>query len=532
MRPSARCGPPAGHDGLRHVTGPATLGSFFAAAADRGARTFLRDERGRLSYGEFWEHGRRLAGTLLEAGYAPGDRVLLVAGNSRWWPVALAGVTSVGLVAALVNPRLTDAELATAMTAVEAAGVLADDAVADRLVANRGGGPPRGVVAFGEDGVTVRGRHQAWNELPSVGDRVRAAMAAVRPEQDCLLQASSGSTGRPKWVAHRHGAVTAKAAVMAFDQGPEDRLLGSIPLYTVFGLMSGLLSTAAAGGELLIRHHFDAQADYRALRDERCTLYNSVRSMMLRILELPEFDAEALVLRGGILGANLTVDLARTLTDRLGIDTYHGGYGATETLGAVLRVTGREMIERGQTVLGAPLPGYEFRIEAPESGVGELWVRSSMLMRGYLDVGDGDQGAGLDADGWWHSGDLVSEDHGMYVFHGRSKEIVRTNSQNISMFEVQEVLAAHPAVERAALVGVPDERVEEVAVAFVVLRPGVTTDAGALVEHCRCRLAAYKVPRCVLIRDSLPLNAHDKVVKPALQEEARAAWAAVRAAGR
>lgn len=510
------------------MTRATTLGALFAAAARRGDRPFLHDEDGQLSYEQFWNRSRQLAGVLLDAGFRSGDRLALIAGNSRWWPVALVGATSVGLVPALMNPRLTEGELSGAGTAVEATGALVDEAVASRLHAISGPRTARPVVTFGEGGVTVGGHLRAWSMLPEAGAGVSAAMATVGPEHDCVLQASSGSTGRPKWVIHRHGAVTAKAEVMAFDHRAEDRLLSSIPLYTVYGLMSNLLSTAVAGGDMVIRRQFDAGEDYRTLRDERCTLYNSVRSMMVRILELPEFDPGALVLRGGILGGYLTVDFVRTTSARLGIDTYHAGYGATETLGAVLRVSAADMLAKGETVLGAPLGGYDFRIHDPVDGVGELWMRGPMLMRGYLPDAEADDLQGLDADGWWHSGDLVSEDNGMYVFHGRSKEIVRTNSMNISMFEVQEVLAEHPAVERAALVAVPDELAEEVAVAFVVLRPGESVDEHALSGYCREQMAAYKVPKRVLVRDSLPVNAHDKVMKPALLDEARAAWAAVR----
>src|SRR5690606_17155998 len=123
----------------------------------------------------------------------------------------------------------------------------------------------------------------------------------------------------------------AKAKVMASFSGfGQECLLSSIPLYSVFGL-NGFLSTVAGGNEIHVRQKFDAASDYRSLRDLQCTLYNSVRTMMLRIFELDEFDPEGLVLRGGSMGANLTIDLAQMMTEKLGIDTYIGGYGATET---------------------------------------------------------------------------------------------------------------------------------------------------------------------------------------------------------
>lgn len=488
------------------------VADLFNGSLEHADSVFVRDDKGSLTYRQAWDHAEALALLLLGTGLSKGDRVLLVARNSRWWPIAFLASCSVGLVPALLNYRATDAELVRAWQDVDADAVLSDATVsALAQVCGRS-------IVFGEDGVRVAGSVQDWPQLLAAA-AAPSPTTVVLPEDPGVLLQSSGTTGQPKWVLHRHGAIAGKAAALSFDKCADDRLLLSLPLHSVFGLMSGLMSAAHVGAEVLLTEKFEAERDYRLLVEEQCTHYNSVRSMMLKLMELPEFDARELSLRHGIWGSTLTHQFAATIADRFGVDGFYGGYGATETLGAAMKVTGGQMIALGKTVMGYPLPGYEFKVAAGPGETGELSIRSDLMFERYLG-----EDPGIDENGWWATGDLVVQEGDCFVFRGRSKEIVRTNSMNISVFEVESALLSHPAVVQAALVGVPDQDVEEVAIAFVVLGPGHDVDEAALLEHCRESLAVYKLPRRVVFRESLPMGVHDKILKLALVDDGLKAW--------
>jgi acyl-CoA synthetase (AMP-forming)/AMP-acid ligase II len=248
------------------------------------------------------------------------------------------------------------------------------------------------------------------------------------------------------------------------------------------------------------------------------------------MLSHPEFDTYDLSgLRVAILGAAaLPVELVREMRERLGTKTVVTGFGITEASGLVTMTRFDDPPEIVVTTTGRPLPGVELRIvaddgtDAAPGAQGELLVRGYNVMLGYLD--DPAQTAeAIDADDWLHTGDIGAvRPDGNLVITDRKKDMFIVGGFNAYPVEIEGLMLRHPAIAQVAVVGVPDERLGEVGMAFVVPRPGEPLDPEAIIAWCRDEFANYKVPRFVEIVDSLPLNATGKVLKYELRERGRA----------
>jgi acyl-CoA synthetase (AMP-forming)/AMP-acid ligase II len=266
----------------------------------------------------------------------------------------------------------------------------------------------------------------------------------------------------------------------------------------------------------------------RRIETERITAFPGAPAMYQAILNDPAVDAfDASTLRLAILGAAaIPVELVEAMRGRLGIECVVTGYGITEGSGIVTMCRYDDPPEVIAHTAGRPLPGLELRVADDDGNdvaagePGEILVRGYTLMHGYLD--DPEQTAtAIDADGWLHTGDIgvVRADDNLTITD-RKKDMFVVGGFNAYPAEIENVMLAHPAVGQVAVVGVPDERLGEVGVAFVIPRPGVTADAEEIVAWCRREMANYKAPRHVEIVDALPLNASGKVLKYELRARA------------
>ena len=180
---------------------------------------------------------------------------------------------------------------------------------------------------------------------------------------------------------------------------------------------------------------------------------------------------------------------------------------------------------------GFLLPGHEVRIVDPETGVdqpvsapGEILARGYMVMQGYYKRPE-DTARAIDGEGWFHTGDMgVIRPDGHLRFLGRYKDMLKIGGENVDPMEVEAFLMSHVAIKRAAVVGVPDARLSEVAVAFVQRQPGCALTEREVIEHCRGRLASFKIPRHVAFVDEFPMTSTGKIQKVRLRERARTEW--------
>ena len=469
----------------------------------------------------------RVAGWLA-ARIAPGDRVLLAAGPGPGFLRCYLGALRAGAVVVLANPGYTAAELAHLVTDSGARIAFADAGPAEQLATLAG--PP--------DTVLVTDPDCAGRPLPPV----------PQPGDLALLAYTSGTTGRPKGVplTHRQLATSIRSAMAAWRWTPDDVLVHALPLFHQHGL-GGVHATLIAGSTAHLQSRFSPAGLIGLARQTAASVLFGVPATYQALLDTAREQgalAEGTLAKGALasgspvagprLGrlrlavcgsAPLRPGLARELPALLG-QLPLVRYGTTESGLDVSNPLGRA---RADTV-GLPLPGVECRVwpiqpmtAPPGGGVvpgadGEIQLRGPQVFGGYW----GDPAAtatAFTADGWFRTGDIgaVEEASGHLVIRGRIKELIISGGLNVYPREVEAALESHPAVAEAAVAGVPHPRWGEQVTAWVVLRPGATADAAALIAHARTQLAAYKCPKQVFQVTALPRTALGKLNRRALR---------------
>jgi long-chain acyl-CoA synthetase len=293
----------------------------------------------------------------------------------------------------------------------------------------------------------------------------------------------------------------------------------------VFALSSILNLAVRYGCTMSLVPRFTAEAVLTAIQRDRCTFFDGVPTMFISLLSYPhldEYDTSSLRLAVSG-GAPIPAEVLDAFESRFGVVILEG-YGLSETTSTATLNRGvddRRIYSVGKPVWGTELQVWDETGQALPRGadnIGELVVRGYHVMKGYH--GRPDETAEVMAGGWFHTGDVGYVDPDGYVFIvDRKKELILRGGYNVYPREIEEVLHAHPAVAVAAVIGIPDDRLGEEVKAFVVTRPGVEVSVQQLIEHCRERLAAYKYPRHIEFRESLPMTGPGKVQKLQLSTE-------------
>jgi HIP---CoA ligase len=308
-----------------------------------------------------------------------------------------------------------------------------------------------------------------------------------------------------------------------------DRYLMVNPYFHMFGLKAGILASVAAGATMLPQAVFDVDDVLTRVQREKVTVLPGAPTVYQSILDHPgraRYDLSTL--RVAVTGAaDIPVELIRRVRAELPFSVVVTGYGLTEAGTATATSPEDDAVTVASTV-GRPRPGFELRIADDEGldvtpgAAGEILLRGGSVMAHYLDDPDATEAAFVD--GWFRTGDLGTvDDGGCLHIVGRSKDMFIVGGFNVYPAEVENALLEHPDLAQAAVIGIPDHRMGEIGVAFVVPRAGVSVDAPGLVEWARGRMANYKVPRRVEVVDELPLNATGKVQKDLLRQRATTA---------
>jgi acyl-CoA synthetase (AMP-forming)/AMP-acid ligase II len=508
------------------------------AARRFAAGTALVDHDTRWSFPELATRVHPAARSLIASGVEPGDRVGIWAPNIPEWAVVALAVHSVGGVLVPINTRFKAKEAAYILNRAAVRRVftvtdfvdtnyvqlLRDEPTVDvDEIVVLGGDVPAGAVSFSA----------FLDRADTVDDEVRAARAAaVGPHDVCHVLFTSGTTGAPKGVVLEHGQICTAYLVFSevVDLREGDRYLVVNPFFHSFGLHAGILCCLMMGATILPLVAFDPVDAMRLISEERVTVFPGPPTVYQAMLNHPEYDSYDLSsLRVAILGAaSIPVPLIEEMRSRLGMQTVVTGLGITEASGIVTMCSHDDPPEIVGTTTGHPLPGVELRIvddggeNLPAGKPGEVLVHGYNVMRGYLD--DPEQtAAAIDEDGWLHTGDIgYLRDDGNLVITDRKKDMFIVGGFNAYPAEIEQAMLRHPHVAQVAIIGVPDDRLGEVGMAFVIPRPGTEPDADAIIEWCRAEFANYKVPRSVVFVDALPLNATGKVLKYELRDRARA----------
>jgi acyl-CoA synthetase (AMP-forming)/AMP-acid ligase II len=309
-----------------------------------------------------------------------------------------------------------------------------------------------------------------------------------------------------------------------------DRYLMVNPYFHMFGLKAGILASIAAGATMLPQAVFDVDAVLTRVQCEKVTVLPGAPTLYQSILDHPGragYDLSSL--RVAVTGAaDIPVELIRRVREELPFSVVVTGYGLTEA-GTATATSPEDDATTVATTVGRPRPSFELRIaddrgmDVATGAAGEILLRGGSVMSHYLDEPEA-TAASLTGDGWLRTGDLGTvDDQGCLHVVGRSKDMFIVGGFNVYPAEVENFLLEHPGVARAAVIGIPDRRMGEVGMAFVVLRPGASVDAPEMVEWAKGCMANFKVPRRIEIVDELPLNATGKVQKDVLRRRAATA---------
>ncbi|MEO7146998.1 MAG: AMP-binding protein [Terrimesophilobacter sp.] len=500
-----------------------TLGQWTGDRAIATPNRIAVDDRGVvLSYRELDDRASQLATMLTARGYGVGDRIATITGNSADHVVVFFACAKAGLALVPLSWRLSPRELALQLQQADPALLLVEDefrsladATTKRLI------QPVVVCGLGGGGIEADVPFPTRRSLHS-----SPQFREVRDDDALLIIFTSGTQGHP------HGAVLSHANCfwtnLALSRTAEltssDTVLSVMPQYHVGGWNIQPLLAWWVGATVVLERTFDPGRVLQLIQERGITTTMGVPATYLFLSEHPAFASTDLSsLRHAIVGgAPMPEPLLRTWHARNVALTQ--GYGLTEASPNVLCLPD----EDARTKIGSagkPYPHVEVAVADPVTGelldgptAGELLVRGPSVFSGYFR--DPEQTAIALRGGWLHTGDLVHRDEeGYFRVVDRISDIYISGGESISPSEVENVLAAHPAVAEVAVVGVPDGRWGEVGIAFVVLRKGIATDEQELLASCNSQLAAFKVPQRVIVKTQLPRSVANKVVRRVLVEE-------------
>ncbi len=513
-----------------------TIPAITAAAAARFAEcTAIEDGTTRLTYAELSEEARTFAAALVASGIEAGDRVAVWAPNSAAWVVTLLGLSQAGAVLVPINTRFKGGEAgeilgrSRARLLVTVTDFLGTDYVAMlRATGHELPDLDTVVVAHGP----VPDRAESWGTFMARATGSERVVVDQRcselgPDDPSDILFTSGTTGVPKGVVMTHGRTLCVATdwVAMTGLSREDRYLMVNPYFHMFGLKAGILACVASGATMLPEAVFDVDRILDRVAEERVTVLPGPPTLYQSILDHPARQARRLsTLRVAVTGAaDIPVELVRRVLDELPFTTVITGYGLTEAGTAAATSPGDDP-ETIATTVGRPRPGFELRIVGDDGDVGvgvpgEVVLRGGSVMAGYLDDPEATNAA-LSPDGWLRTGDIgVIDESGCLAIVGRVKDMFIVGGFNAYPAEIENFLLRHPDIRQAAVIGISDERLGEVGMAFVVTGTGTGSPA-AIIDWCRDQMANYKVPREVAIVDEIPVNATGKVMKDVLRRQA------------
>jgi acyl-CoA synthetase (AMP-forming)/AMP-acid ligase II len=485
----------------------------------------------RFTYADTFARVRRLAGALERLGVTRGTRVAALHTNSHRYVEAYYATAMLGGVFVPVNYRAKRPELEHMLKSSEAQVLFVGERYLDEVESLRAALPRlRTLIGFDVTGGRVPAFETLLADAPEREDE-----AAVDDADTSILMFTSGTTSLPKGVMLRYGDFSAyvTANVELADGTPRGAALLCAPLYHIAGA-TNMMTTIWTGRKLVLQPQFEPRGWLDLVERERVTHAFVVPTMMKHLLDQPDLAARDLssleVLSYG--GAQMPFPVIRRAIERFPKNVgFVNAFGQTETTSTLtvlgpedhrLEGTPAEIELRTKRLksIGRPLPDVEVRVvddqgvALPAGEVGEIHVRTPRAMKGYAGATD----SPFTSDGWLPTRDMgwIDDDGYLYVA-GRKDDMIIRGGENIAPAEVEAVLVSHPAIEEAAVVGVPDDEWGQRVAAFVALRPGAAATAEELGEFCRDRLASFKKPELFRFLPELPKNPMGKILRRELR---------------
>lgn len=502
-----------------------------------------------LTFGRLSAEIDRAARALLARGIGKGDTVGMWVTNRTDFIVAFYAAHRIGAVAAPMNTRYREHDLAYVVRMaevkllfvversgpVEYLGIL--KAVLPGFDGHRFKGAEgfphlKDVVVMGDE---PSGAPASWERFLADADRVpdeafERAVAAVRPDDPALIIFTSGTTGNPKGVLHDHSFLrNIRERHEAWPLRAGDTVLNYLPMFHLFSMAEMVFGALCMGVRQVVMDAWNPEEVVRLIERERVTGIHGFDTHYADIMRAQEkVRADLSSLKFGGFPSGMESSNAIALRAEKELCPVASGMGMSESGCYICVATLADSVEQRCTTSGKPMEGIECRIVDPLTGAeqpagveGEILFRGYTVMKGYFRNPEATAQA-IDAEGWLHSGDRgYLRPDGFLQFLGRYKEMLKVGGENVSPAALElELSALVPSIEQVAVVGIPDERLAEVAVAYVVPKPGQTCSLAEVQARCKGKIASFKIPRHVLLVDSLPMTASGKVQRVMLRDRA------------
>jgi fatty-acyl-CoA synthase len=520
----------------------------------------------RWNYAEYRARANAVAKGLMALGLNKGDHIAVWAANLPEWPLLQLAAAKAGLVLVTINPVLRAAEVEYILKQGDVRALFFMAQIRDhnclatiRSLTTPGSNPGEVSQLVGAEAssalyhplpllryVCLIGMPPADLELDgwrpalfremvaagaSISDEALAErQASITPDDPGMMLYTSGTTGFPKGAVLTHRNLLNQGHFVMRQGKFEDdiRACTLVPFFHVFGCVGNVLVALAAGGSIYPLLGFDPLKAMQVISSERCTVTGGVPTMLMAILQHPDFEKYDLssLKQISCAGAPVPVALMEQVKERIGADILIA-FGQTENAGAMTLTLPDDSFELKAETVGKALPHIDVKIINPATGNvvpvgerGEICCRGFLVMAGYYNMPEKTAEA-VDADGWLHTGDLATMDeHGYIKIVGRLKEMVIRGGENLFPREIEEFLIRHPKVADVQVLGVPDKFYGEELLAVVLPKAGEQLIEQELRDYCKGQISRQKIPRYFQFVESYPMTASGKVQKFVLRQQA------------
>ena len=518
---------------------PPSVREVWLSTLQFAERDYLVYQDERITYGQAHQLTASIASWLMARGVEPGDRIAIAMRNYPEWMLIYWAACSIGVAVVGMNAWWTAPEMAFGLSDSRPKVLFAD---AERLA--RIAEQPD--MLAGAHVVAVRTDTPAggtpWSAV--IGHGGAMPDVAVDPDADACIFYTSGTTGFPKGAQLTHRGCVSNlmnmmfsgnvgAMVLAMTTGvvpdpdsppPPPAVLVTTPLFHVTANNCGAYAATAMGGKMVLMYRWDATLALELIQAEKISTVSGVPVMARELVTHPDFakyDTSSLLSVGGG-GAQIQPDLVDKIDKTVPTARPNTGYGMTETCGVITSLSGDFFVDKPASC-GRALPNFEAKVvddfgNALATGeVGELWVRGSSVIKGYINRPEAT--AESITDGWLHTGDVARIDEEGFIFLvDRKKDMVLRGGENVYCAEVEAAIYRHAAVAEAVVFGTPDERLGEEVAAAILLRDGHKATADELRDFVASLIARHKAPRYIwFLSESIPRNASGKFLKKDLK---------------
>jgi long-chain acyl-CoA synthetase len=485
----------------------------------------------RLTYAQVNGAANQVANLLVSRGIRPGDKVALSCPNLPYFPIVYYGILKAGAVVVPLNVLLKGREVGYHLADSDAKAFFCFQGTSELAIGAEGwkgftdtddctdfflitadpaaGSPIEGAQTMGQ---ALQGQSPFFDSV------------VTEATDTAVILYTSGTTGQPKGAELTHANMVTNALTChrLFGEHPDgyDTHLVTLPLFHSFGQTVQMNAGFGHGATLVLVPRFDSQQALALMQSEKVTFFAGVPTMYWALLGALDDSVDVRRIAANLRmaaagGSSLPVEIIREFRERFGVQILEG-YGLSETSPVAT------FSQRGRPAkpgsIGTPIWGVQCRLvdlewkDVPEGEIGEIAIKGPNIMKGYYQRPDATEA--VMRNGWFRSGDLGRRDEdGYYYIVDRSKDMIIRGGFNVYPREVEEVLMTHPGVSLVAVIGVPDESHGEEIKAVVIRAEGASTSEAELVEWAKEQMAAYKYPRIVEFRDSLPMTSTGKILK-------------------